>query len=109
MDNIDQAVALAERVVVLRAELKTAEDALRARLGGPPRTIKTVRLGSPAPTVAGRVRDALHDDKAGLTWAQLVDFVGGDSAKLAARAALKNLRKKKHVKFAGGRYTWIGK
>jgi hypothetical protein len=111
MDKLTQAVALAERVVLLRAELSKAEGALRSLLGSNAAREAPVARRAPiaGPPVSHRVRDLLRDGKQPLSFGEIVSLVGGPGIRGAARAALKNYRARRDVRFAGGKYSWAGK
>jgi hypothetical protein len=113
-DNMERAVVLAERVVALRAQLAAAETELRALVTGTPSLPApvvvrpaSIRRGDddPGPSVAAQVREALLGGEA-LTFGEMVQRVGGPPAAMAARAALRKLRKAGTVRFNGGRYAW---
>lgn len=112
MDHLDRAVQLAERVVLLRAQLAAAEGELRGAFGQAARPVPA-KPGQTRPaagaSIAQRVRDLLHDGRQPLTFGELVSLVGGRTSALAARAALKKLRARKQVRFAGGKYSWAAK
>jgi hypothetical protein len=104
MDKVDQAVELAERVVILRAQLREAEGKLRGLVSGH----APVRSQAPTAPVSQKVQTILQDGRA-REFGELVEQAGGRPHAQAVRAALKKLRAKKLVRFAGGRYSWAAR
>jgi hypothetical protein len=112
MDQVTRAIQVAERVVVLRAQLAEAEAELRRVVAGGRPAIKKAlpavkRAAVEAAPVSQRVREALQ--KAPLEFGELVERVGGPGMRMAARSALKKLRAKNEVAFKGGKYQWAVK
>ncbi len=113
MDKTDKTLQLAEHIIRLRAQLLQAESELRTFLGGALASSERAQQRSPrrgprslGNPVSGQVKALLSNAGRPLAFGEIVDQVGGSSARLAARAALKKLRAKKEVSFRGGKYGW---
>ena len=101
-------LALAERIVTLRAELARAEGEFRELVGGAkPRASAAPKLattGSPAPT-ALRVRNLLKDNGKPLSFGEIRDVLGNVKPE-AIKSALKKARDAGTVGFRGFKYYW---
>lgn len=101
-------LALAERIVTLRSELRAAEEEFQKLVGGParrgPRKAAFSSQESKVP-VAERVRNMLKDASGPLAFGEITGALGDVKAE-AVKSALKKARDGGTVGFRGFKYYW---